>query len=180
MAARDPGRFRRAPAPEIPYRAHAETTKERPMMRRFLLLWVLSLAATLPAQAALRAWVDNPQVAPGETVRLTLAHDGQTNSRPDLGPLKKDFDVVGSSTSSQVQIVNGKVSSTTQLELSLSPKHGGPLTIPSITWDSDRSQPLTLNVASNAGGANNGGASTAPNRVFVDTEVDQKTPYVQA
>jgi hypothetical protein len=150
------------------------------MMRRFLLLSVLWVAATLPAHAALRAWVDNPQVAPGETVRLTLAHDGQTNSRPDLGPLKQDFDIVGSSTSSQVQIVNGKVSSTTQLELSLSPKHGGPLTIPSITWDSDRSQPLTLNVASNGAGTNNSGASTAPRRVFVDTEVDQKSPYVQA
>lgn len=150
------------------------------MMRRFILVLMLSLAATLPARAALRAWVDNPQVAPGETVRLTLAHDGQTNSRPDLGPLKQDFDIVGSSTSSQVQIVNGKVSSTTQLELSLSPKHGGPLTIPAITSDSDRSQPLTLNVASSGSGANNSGASTAPSRVFVDTEVDQKSPYVQA
>jgi BatD DUF11 like domain len=150
------------------------------MMRRFILSLMLTLlAATLPAHAALRAWVDNPQVAPGETVRLTLAHDGQTNSRPDLGPLKQDFDVVGSSTSSQVQIVNGKMSSTTQLELSLSPRHGGPLTIPAITWDSDRSQPLTLNVASGAGGANNGG-NTAPSRVFVDTQVDQKSPYVQA
>ncbi len=150
------------------------------MMRRFTLVLMLSLAAILPAHAALRAWVDNPQVAPGETVRLTLAHDGQTNSRPDLSPLKQDFDIVGSSTSSQVQIVNGKVSSTTQLELSLSPKHGGPLTIPAITWDSDRSQPLTLSAASNGGGANNGGAGTAPSRVFVDTEVDQKSPYVQA
>lgn len=150
------------------------------MMRRLIYLFVLSVAATLPAQAALRAWVDNPQVAPGETVRLTLAHDGQTNSRPDLGPLKQDFDIVGSSTSSQVQIVNGKVSSTTQLELSLSPRHGGPLTIPPITWDSDRSQPLTLNVAANGSGANNGGANAAPTRVFVETEVDQKAPYVQA
>lgn len=150
------------------------------MMRRFLFVLILSLGATLPAQAALRAWVDNPQVAPGETVRLTLAHDGQTNSRPDLGPLKQDFDIVGSSTSSQVQIVNGKVSSTTQLELSLSPKHGGPLTVPAITWDSDRSQPLTLNVAANGSGANNSGANAAPSRVFVETDVDQKTPYVQA
>jgi len=150
------------------------------MMRRFILILMLTLAAILPAHAALRAWVDNPQVAPGETVRLTLAHDGQTDSRPDLGPLKQDFDVVGSSTSSQVQIVNGKVSSTTQLELSLSPRHGGPLTIPAITWDSDRSQPLTLNVASGSGGTNNSGANTAPNRVFVDTQVDQKSPYVQA
>jgi len=150
------------------------------MMRRFISLLLLSLAITLPAHAALRAWVDNPRVAPGETVRLTLAHDGQTNSRPDLGPLKQDFDIVGSSTSTQVQIVNGKMSSTTQLELSLSPKHGGPLTIPAITWDSDHSQPLTLNVASNGSGANNSGAGAAPNRVFVDTEVDQKSPYVQA
>ena len=150
------------------------------MMRRAILVLMLSLVATLPAHAALRAWVDNPQVGPGETVRLTLAHDGQTNSRPDLGPLKQDFDVVGSSTSSQVQIVNGKVSSTTQLELSLSPRHGGPLTIPAITWDSDRSQPLTLNVASSGSGANSSGANTAPNRVFVDTQVDQKSPYVQA
>jgi hypothetical protein len=149
------------------------------MTRRFLFALVLSLATILPAHAALRAWVDNPQVAPGETVRLTLAHDGQTNSRPDLAPLKQDFDIVGSSTSSQVQIVNGKVSSTTQLELSLSPKHGGPLTIPAITWDSDRSQPLTLNVAA-SGGANKSGANTAPSRVSVETEVDQKTPYVQA
>ncbi|HEY6925180.1 MAG TPA: BatD family protein, partial [Steroidobacteraceae bacterium] len=150
------------------------------MTRPFLFALVLSLAATLPAQAGLRAWVDNPQVAPGETVRLTLAHDGQSNSRPDLGPLKQDFDIVGSSTSSQVQIVNGKVSSTTQLELSLAPKHGGPLTIPAITWDADHSQPLTLNVASNGGGTNNSGAGTAPSRVFVETEVSQKAPYVQA
>jgi oxygen tolerance protein BatD len=150
------------------------------MMPRFLFALVLSLAATLPAHAALRAWVDNPQVAPGETVRLTLAHDGQTNSRPDLAPLKQDFDIVGSSTSSQVQIVNGKVSSTTQLELSLSPKHGGPLTIPSISWDSDRSQALTLNVTSSGSGANNSSANTAPGRVFVETEVNPKSPYVQA
>src|SRR5689334_22814341 len=128
MAARDPARLRRAPAPQIPDRTQAQTTGERAMLRRLILVWMQSLAAALPARAALRAWVDNPQVAPGETVRLTLAHDGQTTSRPDLGPLKQDFDIVGSSTSSQVQIVNGNVSSTTQLELSLSPKHGGPLT----------------------------------------------------
>ena len=50
------------------------------MMRRFSCALTVSLVTALPAHAALRAWVDNPQVAPGETVRLTLAHDGQTNS----------------------------------------------------------------------------------------------------
>jgi hypothetical protein len=154
------------------------------MMRRFLfaLSLALALAASLPAQAALRAWVDNQQVAQGDTVRLTLSHDGQTNTRPDLAPLRQDFDIVGTSTSSQVQIINGKVSSVTELELSLAPKHGGQLTIPPITWDSDKSAPLTLNVSTNGGSATNsqGATTTAPGKVMVETEVDPKTPYVQA
>ncbi len=153
------------------------------MMRWFRFAPLLLLvAAGMPANAALRAWLDNTEIAPGDTVQLTLAHDGQTGSRPDTTPLKRDFDVVGSSTSSNMQIVNGKVSSTTQVELSLAPKHAGKLTVPSLTWDSDRSPPLTLNVTANGRQASNGNspAATANKRIFVETEVDPKSPYVQA
>ena len=83
------------------------------MMRRFLFALTLASIASLPAHATVRASLDNQQVAAGDTVRLTLSHDGQTGSRPNLAPLKQDFDIVGTNTSSQVQIVNGKVSSTT-------------------------------------------------------------------
>jgi hypothetical protein len=156
------------------------------MMRRLLYILLLLLAtAQLPANAALRAWVDNPDVAPGDTVRLTLAHDGQTSSRPDLTPLKQDFDVLGSSTSSNVQIVNGSISSTTQMDLTLAPKRNGRLTIPSLTWGSDKSPALAVTVTSNGGGANSSGstagsAATPGNRVFMETEEDPKSPYVQA
>jgi hypothetical protein len=150
------------------------------MMRRFLLVLGIALAASLPAHAALRATLDNRQVAQGDTVQLTLTHDGQTGSRPNLAPLKQDFDIVGTSSSSQVQIVNGKVSSTTALAVSLAPKHSGASTIPSLTWDADTSQPLTLNVTGN-GSTNNGDANaTAPSKVLVETDVDTKSPYVQA
>lgn len=150
------------------------------MMRRFLLVLGIALAASLPAHAALRATLDNRQVAQGDTVQLTLTHDGQTGSRPNLAPLKQDFDIVGTSSSSQVQIVNGKVSSTTALAVSLAPKHSGASTIPSLTWDTDTSQPLTLNVTGN-GSTNNGDANaTAPSKVLVETDVDTKSPYVQA
>jgi hypothetical protein len=149
------------------------------MMRRFLyapLLWIL---AASPASAALRAWVDNPQVAPGETVSLTLAHDGQTSSQPDLAPLRQDFDIVGRSTSSNVQIINGTISSTTQLTLTLAPKRAGHLTIPSLSWDADRSAPLTLDVTPSTG--NRAAApGAAAGRVFLETEVDPKSAYVQA
>jgi hypothetical protein len=156
------------------------------MMRRLRLILLLVLAtAWLPANATLRAWVDNPTIAPGDTVQLTLAHDGQTGTRPDLRPLKQDFDILGSSTSTSLQIVNGRASATTQLELSLAPKHSGQLTIPSITWDTDRSPALTLNVTSNAGNTNSGAnanATTAGSggHLFLETETDPKAPYVQA
>ena len=108
------------------------------MMRRFLILPLLLLIAAPAAHAALRAWVDNPQVAPGDTVQLTLAHDGQTRTEPDLTPLKQDFDIVSRSTSTSVQIANGSASSSTQLILTLTPKRSGPLMIPSITWEIGR------------------------------------------
>lgn len=152
------------------------------MMRRFPFLLSLALALSLPAHAALHATVDNQQVAPGDTVQLTLTHDGQTSSRPNLAPLKQDFDIVGTSSSSQVQIINGKVNSVTALEVSLAPKHAGKVTIPALNWDSDTSQPVTLNVTANAGsGTNSGGANAAaPGKVFLETDVDTRSPYVQA
>lgn len=152
------------------------------MMRRLPLALSLALLASLPAYAGLRASVDNQQVATGDTVRLTLTHDGQTGSRPNLAPLKQDFDIVGTNTSSQVQIANGKVSSATEMELSLAPKHSGKITIPAITWDSDTSVPITLNVTGSGGSISksDGSTTTAPSKLFVETEVDSKSPYVQA
>ena len=68
------------------------------MMRRWTIVaTLLLLAAGGPADAALRAWVDDPQVATGETFELNLAHDGQTQTQPDLAPLQQDFDIVAPS-----------------------------------------------------------------------------------
>jgi BatD DUF11 like domain len=154
------------------------------MMRRFLqalfpLVPLTLLIAGSPANAALRAWVENTQVAAGETVEFTLAHDGQTSSQPDLTPLKQDFDVVGRSTSTRLQITNGSASATTELHLSLAPKHAGQLTVPPISWDADRSAPLTIIVVAARGGQNGAAQGAADNRILLETESDPKTPYVQ-
>jgi hypothetical protein len=145
-----------------------------PSGRRIVVTTLLLLAAGGRANAALRAWVDEPQVAPGETLELNLAHDGQTQTQPDLAPLRQDFDIVGRSSSANVQIINGAASSTTQLTLTLAPKRAGHLTVPALTWDGDRSAPLAVNV----GAASNGAAGTS--RVFLQTQIDPKSPYVQA
>lgn len=148
------------------------------------------------AQAAVRAWLDTSQTTVGGSVQLTLQRDGQTSSQPDLAPLKQDFSVLSVGTSSNLQIINGSISSQTQAEVELSPKHAGTLTVPAIRWGGETSPPLVLQVGGSgsggsaaggsaggnpaAGGTAGGAAAGAGRAVFVDTTVDTKTPYVQA
>jgi len=134
------------------------------MIRRVVYVPLLLLLASSAAHAALHASVDNPQVATGDTVELTLTHDGQSHTEPDLAALKQDFDIVSRSTSTSLQIVNGSASSSTQLVLSLAPKHAGQLTIPAITWDSDRSTPITVTVGNGSSPGQSGAGAPASRR----------------
>jgi hypothetical protein len=158
---------------------------------RAVLLGSFVVAGT--AQAAVRAWLDASQTSVGGTVQLTLQRDGQTSSQPDLAPLKQDFSVLSVDTSSNLQIINGSISSQTQAQIELAPKHAGTLTVPAIRWGGEASPPLVLQVGGAAaggpaaagnpaasGGNANGSVAGAGRAVFVNTTVDTKTPYVQA
>ena len=65
---------------------------------------------------------------------------------PDLLPLYQDFNVLGTSQSSQTQIINGRRSQSQSWIVSLSPKTQGTVTIPSLSAGTLISDPLTLNV----------------------------------
>ncbi len=147
------------------------------------LLAVWLCAATLPVHAAIRASIDNTRIGAGETVELTLTYDGITTSEPDLGPLERSFDILGSSTSTSVQIGTGGSAESTQVVLTLSPKRTGQLTIPSITWDGERSTPLALTVAGPGAPPATGASAAAPGRsarVFIESSATPTHPYVQA
>ncbi|WP_324779903.1 BatD family protein [Thiobacillus sedimenti] len=146
------------------------------------LLAVLSLwALSVTASAAVTAWLDRNQVPAGEAVQLTLRHDGETGRQPDLGPLRQDFEVLGRSTGSSIQINNGNLSAQTEIVLTLMPKRSGTLQVPSLRWDGQTTPALALAVGGNATGNAQGGAPAgAVQHVFLTTTLDQKQPYVQA
>ncbi len=143
----------------------------------WLALCLCFLAA--PARAAVTAALSATQIVSGTTVQLTLTYDGLTTSDPDVAPLRADFDILGSSTSTSVQIGTGGSSESTQVVLTLAPKRTGRLTIPPISWDAERSPPLTLTVTG-AGSASAAapGAGT-PAKVFIVSRVTPARPYVQ-
>ena len=133
------------------------------------------------AQCAVRATVDTTSVGENATVELMLEHDGQTSAEPDLSPLKQDFDVLSTSRSSNVQFVNGSMTSSVRIGLSLSPKHSGQVRIPAITWGSDRSDPIVVNVnGGSQGNPQTQNASPASGRAFLRTSIEPRQSYVQA
>lgn len=150
-------------------------------VRGTLLVLLIACAATGQAHANINASLDTSQLAVGDTVQLTLEHDGRTSGQPDLAPLQQDFDILGTSSSTSIELINGSASEKTQVVLTLAPKVVGRLTIPALAWDGQRSQPLSLTVTGPDGTPQAGGTSAqpAPN-VFMETSVSPERPYVQA
>ena len=137
--------------------------------------WALAVAALVlagNALAAVHATLNTPQTGTGEPVRLTLSYDGQTREQPDLAPLQQDFDILSSSRSNNMQIINGSVSSHTEIQLMIAPKRTGQLLVPQISWGGELSNPVTLIVSA--------GAAPQQQNVFLETIVETHEPYVQA
>lgn len=140
--------------------------------------FLLTLAFSLVSQHSLAtviASVDRGVVAIDETISLTIRiNKSGSFSRPDLDILEQDFHVLGSNQSSRHSIINGKSQSSTEWVVTLMPKRQGQLLIPAITIDGEQTQPMTINVQASAPHTAN-----AEQPVFVESEVDAKTVFVQ-
>ncbi|MDH5544534.1 MAG: BatD family protein [Gammaproteobacteria bacterium] len=143
-------------------------------MRRSLIIGLIFNLIFIPVSlAAPKAMLDRTQITEGETVQLVIEGD---EGEPDLSPLEALFDVLGTSTSSQVNIINGRMTSNKRWIVSLSPKQTGTLVIPSITMGGQKTARLQLVVdaAGTRASTQNG------NPVFVEVNADPKQAYVQS
>ncbi|MDQ2971415.1 MAG: BatD family protein [Pseudomonadota bacterium] len=141
-----------------------------------LTLAALAHAAGSPASSGqgLRAFLDRGHVSLGDTVTLNIQGAGALSGTPDLSPLQSDFDVLGTSSSSSVQLVNGNARSTTQLGIALRPRRTGTLVVPPLNIDGLPTPPLTLHVAPAPGGTQGAAGGAA----FLEASVDTASPYV--
>ena len=146
------------------------------MMRRWwvvLPVLLLCVAQAASPATALRAFLDRNHVSLGDNVTLNIQSSGPL-SAPDLSPLQNDFQLLGTSRSSSVQVVNGKTTRTSQLGIALKPLHAGTLTIPALDVGGAQTQPLTLQV----GVAPSGGTGKTGDPVFMEAGVLSSSPYV--
>jgi hypothetical protein len=117
------------------------TAWSMPFLGLVLLLW------SAGAAAAVTASFDRTQVYDGDTVTLTIEAEGLGGNTPDLSVLDRDFDVLGTSTGSRIQIVNGRQSATRSWRVTLAPKRRGRLKVPPIEVGAERTPALELLVS---------------------------------
>lgn len=120
------------------------------MVNRSVILFafLLVLISTTTIQAAeLSGRTSRTQIGINESITFELTAVGDLDEDPDFSVLKKDFDIVGQSQSSQVSIVNGDYNKSKVWALTLLPQRSGTLIIPALCSGSDCSQPIALMVS---------------------------------
>lgn len=137
---------------------------------------ILLLLFSTQSLAAVTAFVDRNPVALDESLTLTIESDG--SGSPDFSVLKSDFDLMGQSSNTSLQIINGQVSRKQQWQVGLMAKHAGEIQIPAFDVGGERSQPLTLTVVASKPPqqAQEGGdlfieVSAAPQQLYVQQQL---------
>jgi hypothetical protein len=136
------------------------------------------------SSATVTATVNQSQIAQTDIIDLTIQKSGSSHADADLSPLKQDFSVLGTSKGSSIQVINGNMTSSSTIQLQLSPKHTGQLTIPAITWDGERTQaiPVTVSQQAKKSASSNAsvGSSTGQNgsgHVFFDIKPNKSPMF---
>jgi hypothetical protein len=136
---------------------------------------LLSLLLPGAAGAEIRAWLDRDTVTLGETVTLNVEVDGVLGSQPDVSVLAGNFRVLGSSSSAQMALVQGRRSASTLWAVALEPLRDGVIGIPALTVGGRTTPPLSLTVRP----APTAPSSRAGDDVFLEVEAEPRDPYVQ-
>ena len=143
----------------------------QPFYRILLFLWLLGISTLSLANVA--AHVDRTNVALGESLTLTI--DTPSNSAaPDLSLLEKAFQLYGTTQSSQMSVINGKLSALHQIIVTLIPKRVGKLTIPAITVGNTKTKPLTITVTKPT--AKQMGGKESP--LFLEASLSSQKTYI--
>ncbi len=146
------------------------------MMKQFLITAVLLLTAVTALAANITASVSRNPVTLDESFSLILKAEGQVSGEPNLSPLKKDFEVLGTSQSTSMNYVNGNFSRKTVWTIDLISKNVGVLTIPSIRFGKDSSPSLRLTVKDSAAG----GKPASDQPISIEVSTDKQTVWQQA
>lgn len=168
---------------------------------------IASICFSVIAEAEVTASIDKTSLDVGDNLQLTIyAGNISNNAVPDLSNVVNDFDLIGSSQTQQVAMIDHRMTSETVWIFTLSPTHTGTITIAPISVGTQQTQPITVQVgdgtndnssANNASTPASSPSNTVQNTVappvvtptpkvsnvsdvFLKAELSPDAPYVQS
>jgi uncharacterized membrane protein YhaH (DUF805 family) len=149
-----------------------------------LLLAVLTLTVTDAIAQSTNITVStsrNP-VALDDSFHLIYEADSSVDDDPDFTPVYKNFDVLSSAQSTNMRSINGNWSMKKTWDLTVMAKDVGKFTIPPVSFGSDVSPAIQVTVknSSSPNSVSPDGKATIPAKIFLESEVDRKTGWVQS
>ncbi len=146
------------------------------MNKKVLSFIIASLMMVQAAYAQVEASVDHANLALGQSLTLTIVLP-DSGDKPDLNPLNANFEIYGTSSSSQMSIVNGKTSSQSSYQVTLMPKNPGKQVIPALKVGNDMTAAIPIEVIQ--GGTVSGKQAAGSRReLFADVSSFKQTTYV--
>ena len=147
-----------------------------PVMLKLAVSVCFFLVSFTATAATIKVDVDRNPVEVNESFAINFTANEAVDGQPDFRPVEKDFKIISRNQSSSIQIINGRMSRQTKWSLYVMPKRAGKLWIPSVSFGDDKSPRYQMTVNS---------AKTQPDDkssgvLFLESEVDQTTVYVQA
>ena len=118
-------------------------------MKNKLSGWVLFCCLILVSElagAAITVSVDRNPVNLNESFQLNFESDKSVDSDPDFSSLRLHFNILNSSQSSNISIINGSYQRSIKWTLQLMPKQTGAFIVPAIRFDDEKSRPFEVKV----------------------------------
>ena len=167
-------------------------TRLIPVMAAMVAIFFLAVIPA-SAQSPVTAEVDRTSLSTGDTLTLTIRLEGANAANPGL-PVLDGFQVVGTSKSSQISIINGSMSSQAAYHYVLQPTRAGQLIIPAIpvivNGQTHTTQPFTIEVTQGVAPPQPSQPDQPPDTInppaqefngqdlYVESTVDIPNPYI--
>ncbi len=147
------------------------------ILPKITLIVLIFLTSTSHVFAQVKASLKQTTVFVGDPITLIIETSQNTNAKPDLSVLSKNFQVLGTSTNSQFNILNGKRSYKKTWTVSLQAQEKGVITLPSISIGNEKTNALTVTITDLPPELK----LETSKHVFVESTVDTQdgTTYVQ-
>ena len=109
---------------------------------RGVFLLVLLILPTLTF-ATISISVDRESIVVDESFQI-IFESNESVGQPDFSPLKKDFEILSTSQSSNTSVINEKIESKKRWVLDVIAKRDGKLTVPSVKFGKKKTQPALV------------------------------------